>query len=55
LILKYLPEVKKIRRTVHSFPKLGVRATSEKLEIPIKTLYLWQGTERLGRGKPLKG
>ena len=33
----------------------GVRATSEKLGIPIKTLYLWQRNERLERGKPLKG
>ena len=33
----------------------GVRATSEKLGIPIKTLYLWQRNERLGRGTPLKG
>jgi len=33
----------------------GARTTSEKLGIPIKTLYLWQRNERLGQGKPLKG
>jgi transposase-like protein len=33
----------------------GVLGTNEKLGVPIKTLYPWQRTELLGRGKPLKG
>jgi transposase len=50
---KYTEEFKREALTVCA--QYGVRATSEKLGIPIKTLYLWQRTERLGRGKPLKG
>lgn len=33
----------------------GVRTASEKLGIPVKTLYLWQRLERLDKGQPLKG
>jgi len=49
---KYTEEFK--REALRVCEQQGARATSEKLGIPIKTLYLWQRTERLGQGKPLK-
>jgi transposase len=50
---KYTEEFK--REALRVCEQRGVRETSEKLGIPIKTLYLWQRNERLGQGKPLKG
>ncbi|WP_276624232.1 transposase [Syntrophomonas wolfei] len=50
---KYTEEFK--REALRVCEQQGVRATSEKLGIPSKTLYLWQRTERLGKGKPLMG
>jgi hypothetical protein len=50
---KYIEEFK--REALRVCEQHGERATSEKLGIPTKTLYLWQRIERLERGKPLKG
>ncbi len=51
---KYTEEFK--REALRVCEQHGVRTTSEKLGIPIKTLYLWQRIERLGQqGKHLKG
>ena len=35
--------------------EIGVRKTSEKLDVSPKTLYAWQRKERLGRGIAIKG
>lgn len=50
---KYSEEFK--REALRVCEQHGVRTASEKLGIPIKTLYLWQRTERLEHGRPLKG
>lgn len=50
---KYTDEFK--REALRLCEQQGVHSASDKLGIPIKTLYLWQRKERLGRGTPLKG
>lgn len=50
---KYSEEFK--REALRICEQQGVRTASDKLGIPIKTMYLWQRAERLGRGMPLKG
>lgn len=51
--IKYTEEFK--REALRICEQHGARVASEKLGIPIKTMYLWHRTERLGKGKPLKG
>jgi len=50
---KYSKEFK--RDAVRLSEREGVRATSEKLGVPVKTLYLWRRQERLGIGGTPKG
>lgn len=50
---KYSEEFK--REALRICELQGARTASEKLGIPIKTLYLWQRLERLDKGQPLKG